>query len=85
MPDFLKDYRLNKAQSQFLGIPRNAATNLAKIYLKMDSLDKAHKYIRISDTYFSDLLPFQFGEQQEYEKALKQYYKHLYLYHKNSR
>ncbi|MFD2036954.1 hypothetical protein ACFSKL_19275 [Belliella marina] len=84
LPYFLKNQEFNKGTYQHFEIPLEANADLAKTYLKTDSLQKAHQFILSTESYFPKDRIFQFGEQQGVEFIKRQHYENLYQYHLKS-
>ncbi|SFW18946.1 hypothetical protein SAMN02927921_00440 [Sinomicrobium oceani] len=84
LPYFLKNYEWNKNTYQHFEIPLEANADLAKTYLKTDSLQRAYQLMVLTESYFPENQVFQFGEQQGVEVAKRQHYENLYLYYLKS-
>ncbi|MDG3581379.1 hypothetical protein [Galbibacter pacificus] len=82
---FRKNYNLNRNTYQHIEISREACSDLAKGYLATDSLEKAYNYITLTENYFNKNNSFEFGEQQQYEVAKKDYYHNFYQYYNKTK
>lgn len=81
---FLKSYEYVIKTGGYPLIKKDACTNIAKVYLKLDLLNDAKKYIDLADSYSPVKKNFQFGEKQQFELANKQYYANQYQYSKKT-
>jgi len=80
---FLQDYTIN-VNSDFPDVQQNAIINLAKGYLRLGDLDKAHAYLRLVRQYFPRPKAFTFGNRQLLELAKLKYYEVSRLYYQKT-
>ncbi|SDC34325.1 tetratricopeptide repeat protein [Niabella drilacis] len=77
---FLEDYRFN-IHSDFPDVQQNICVNLAKNYLRLNMLDKAHYYLQLTGQFLPKSKTTTFGNQQLLELAKLNYYDLGYRYY----
>ncbi|QNL48160.1 helix-turn-helix transcriptional regulator [Olivibacter sp. SDN3] len=81
VPYFQKNYQLNKGSLAHFEVPLEAYADMAKAYMKTDSLAKARKFILLTEGSFPKKRAFKFGEQQGIETFKRQHYENCYTYY----
>lgn len=79
LPYLQLDYNISIKENQHPEIMQNAASNLAEVYIKLDSLEKAKYYIHKTKIFLVKKDSLEFGEQQQYEVGKMKYFNNQYL------
>lgn len=81
---FLEDHRFN-IDSDFPDVQQNISVNLAKNYLRLNALDKARYYLRLTRQFLPRSKTTTFGNQQLLELAKLNYYDVSHQYYRACR
>lgn len=80
-----KEDNVELIEADYHEIAHNSCSNLARVYLQIDSLVKAKYYIDKTEKFFSKQNNYQFGKEQQFEIGKKVYFENQYNYHLKSK